>query len=378
MKKIINLGFILNLSNNWLGGLNYYYNLLSALDKNLSSEINVFIFLGHKASKENKEKLSRYGKVIESSLFDRGSISWFFNKLIFKILRSNFLTERLLGRYNIDVVSHSNIVSLKNIKTINWIPDFQHVYLPKLFSKKEIFLRDAVFKNYIKNSDAVVVSSKDSLKHLNDYCPGGNAFDLSFVSVPPARFLSNASLQSLKEKYGITGEFFFLPNQLWAHKNHLIVLEALKKLKDQGHNYTIICTGNLNDDRDPDFRKKIEEFVVSNRLKKNIRFLGLIDYEDVFGLMKYSKAVINPSLFEGWSSTVEECKSIGKPMILSDLAVHLEQYPEAIFFNKYDSDDLALKIKEFKPFEVKKYLNVDERLSDFAARYLEIIQKIVN
>jgi glycosyltransferase involved in cell wall biosynthesis len=41
--------------------------------------------------------------------------------------------------------------------------------------------------------------------------------------------------------------------------------------------------------------------------------------------MRASTALINPSLFEGWSTTVEEAKSTGTPMILSDLGVHREQ-----------------------------------------------------
>lgn len=60
--------------------------------------------------------------------------------------------------------------------------------------------------------------------------------------------------------------------------------------------------------------------------------------------MRYvlSVAVINPSLFEGWSTTVEEAKSLGVPLILSDLSIHREQTGGAAsFFNPEDPTDIA-------------------------------------
>lgn len=44
-------------------------------------------------------------------------------------------------------------------------------------------------------------------------------------------------------------------------------------------------------------------------------------------LMKHAIAIINPSLFEGGSTTVEEAKSLLKVIILSGIPVHREQNP---------------------------------------------------
>ena len=70
--------------------------------------------------------------------------------------------------------------------------------------------------------------------------------------------------------------------------------------------------------------------------------MGEIPYNDVLQLIKNSVAVINPSFFEGWSSTVEESKSINKLIILSNINVHLEQNPKhAIYFNPKNEIELA-------------------------------------
>ena len=49
-------------------------------------------------------------------------------------------------------------------------------------------------------------------------------------------------------------------------------------------------------------------------------------------LMRSASGVLNPSLFEGWSTTVEEAKLLGKRLILSDIPVHREQDPAAALY----------------------------------------------
>jgi glycosyltransferase involved in cell wall biosynthesis len=68
---------------------------------------------------------------------------------------------------------------------------------------------------------------------------------------------------------------------------------------------------------------------------------------DMMSLMRHAVAVINPSKFEGWSTTVEEAKSMGKAVVLSDIAVHKEQAPHrAAFFPADDAEMLARKLAE--------------------------------
>ena len=38
-------------------------------------------------------------------------------------------------------------------------------------------------------------------------------------------------------------------------------------------------------------------------------YLGKVPYSDLINLINQSKALINPSLFEGWSTSIEEAKN---------------------------------------------------------------------
>jgi glycosyltransferase involved in cell wall biosynthesis len=96
--------------------------------------------------------------------------------------------------------------------------------------------------------------------------------------------------------------------------------------------------------------------IESSGVNLNFRLLGLIPHAHIPALMRSSAALINPSTFEGWSTTVEEAKAMGTPMILSDLKVHQEQSKEASFFNATAPVQLADILENFSP------VNPEQRL----------------
>jgi len=61
--------------------------------------------------------------------------------------------------------------------------------------------------------------------------------------------------------------------------------------------------------------------------------------------MKGATALLQPSLYEGWSTLVEEAKALNKFIILSDLPVHKEQIAGNVaFFDPFNATELAEKI----------------------------------
>ena len=379
---MIKVGFIGAVSKEWMGGLNYFNNLLFAIDSLNNKELQIFVFVGKKTDEDIKNMFKRYGTVIEDRIFDRKSLKWFLMKLEQKIFKTNFLLENILKKYDIQVLSHSSITKFKNIKTINWIPDFQHIHLPQMFSKKEIENRDKSFIQIIKESDVVVLSSFDALKDLRKFSSEyqNKARVLQFVSQPNSRYfeLNENNKNNVLKKYDIKDDFFYMPNQFWKHKNHMIVFEAINELKKDGIQICVVCTGHLADYRNKTYIDEIKNFIKINNLEKNIKLLGLVEYEDVFALIKFSKAVINPSLFEGWSSTVEECKSVEKNMILSDLDVHKEQYPNATFFERNSVESLKNILKNYKKENIDSNIeSLEIRTKKFADTYVSICNEVL-
>ena len=122
-----------------------------------------------------------------------------------------------------------------------------------------------------------------------------------------------------------------------------------------------------------------------NKLNNNYRYLGVVPYKDVMSLMFHSVAIINPSKFEGWSSSVEQAKSMGKKIILSNINVHKEQNPQRkIFVNPNNYNKLAsIMINVWKNYNKKDenkfnkiaYKNLKPRMIVYAKNYQKIILK---
>jgi glycosyltransferase involved in cell wall biosynthesis len=380
---MIKVGFIGMVSKEWMGGLNYYKNLLFALNNLEKKELEIFVFVGKKTDEDIKNMFGLYAKVIEDNIFDKWSVKWFFSKVEQYFFGSNFIHANLFSKYNIQVLSHTSLVNVKHTKTINWIPDFQHMHLPAMFSLQEIDKRNKKFKKLIKKSDSILLSSYDALNDFTKFStePDTRVRVLQFVSQPSEPYfdLNDQDKDFLLEKYKLLNDFFYIPNQFWKHKNHLLVFQAINALKKEGIEIYVVCSGYLDDYRNKNYINEIKSFIDKNDLHENIRLLGLIEYQDVFALIKFSKAVINPSLFEGWSSTVEECKSINKSMILSDLDVHMEQYATAVFFKRNDLDSLKSILKNYSGEKNESNISstLEIRTKKFAEKYVSICLEMI-
>ena len=385
--KMIKVGFMGNYSKEWMGGVNYLSNLLYALSTLKEKEIEPIVFLGTKTDPSIIEKFKPYAQVIQDTLFDKKSIKSFLSRILEKFFKSYVLKEKILEKYNISVISHSRIATdSTKYKKINWIPDFQHIHFPELFSQKELMALNTDSLKFLALSDIVIVSSYDAYNDCKNFAPEfiDKVRVLQFVSQPSQKKgnFNGEDKKILENKFKFSGQYFYLPNQFWKHKNHMIVLGAVKLLKEKGIDILILFSGLMNDYRHPEYIMEIENFVKEFGLQENIKFLGLIDYDDVFYLMRNSLAVINPSLFEGWSSTVEECKSIGKNMILSDIPIHREQNPlNALYFNPHNPIELSELLNKVlnsaclpnNEFEETANNQLIMRTLDFATNYQNII-----
>lgn len=378
---------------NYYGGINYFKNLLYALSSSKNSEVEVIMFFSKDIPEETLELFRPYANIVKTRILKRYSILWFLHQFIFRLFKSDFVIRILLKSHSIDIVSHSwsRLNSNIHYKIITWIPDFQYLHLPELFPLLDQKDETNRWKKIISESNAVIMSSNDAyddfktVANNNDLKKG---YVLNFVSQPIPNSIYEKQ-ENLEIKFNFLGKFFYLPNQFWKHKNHLIVFKAIKILKDKGVNITLICSGEMLDFRsnDNNHTQKILDYVADNDLN-SVKILGKIKYIEVMSLMKSSIAVINPSYFEGWSSTVEESKSIGKKIILSNIAVHKEQKPpNAIFFNPDDEKTLSsilenewlnysLNSDDESELTVKN--DLEKRTTQFGYDYIKILRQVFN
>jgi glycosyltransferase involved in cell wall biosynthesis len=172
-----------------------------------------------------------------------------------------------------------------------------------------------------------------------------------------------------------------LPNQLWVHKNHRIAFEAVRALRDRGVDLRLVCTGAAEDPREPEHPQALAAYVDENRLADRIHILGVVPRDDYVQLLRGADAVVQPSLFEGWSSTVEDARALGKRLLLSDLPVHREQSPDGSrFFEPHDSEALAALMAEAGADAVPEPEALERqsgRVRDYARTFVGIAREAV-
>lgn len=330
----------------WTGGLNYIKNLLFSFSQLENCRIEPFVFAGCKADPALLSMYEPYANIIQTRVFDNKSMPWFSHQIQERLFGVDTQLENLILKHHISILSHYP-VGLKRkpfYQTIGWIPDFQHHYLPEMFSQADIANRNKIYSNISERSDVVILSSLDSCNHFLRFAPehAKKMRVLPFVAQPDICSSQEVTRHTIEKKFDFCGKFFYMPNQFWKHKNHLVVFEAVRLLKQKGLQIRLLCSGYAADYRNHGHYKQLIEFVSQNNLSDQVRFLGMISRCDLIWLIRNSIAVINPSLFEGWSTTVEEAKSIGKSVILSDIQVHREQNPaQSMYFDPRDPNGLA-------------------------------------
>ena len=365
--KSIRVGFILD-SGDWLGGRNYLRNLFAAIRSLPGNPITPVIFRGKRQGNASTD-FSEI-EVIQTSLLDRNSSSWVLRRIIAKATARDTILQGLLRRHGVSILSHSFHLGRQTaVKTIGWIPDLQHVHLPEFFSPEDRRQRGREYMELCEVCNKIIVSSECAATDLRTFSPAHayKAEVLRFVA-SPAPLSHAAALPNLQRLYRFNEPYFLLPNQFWTHKNHRVVLSALRILKRRNEPLLVLATGSSEDRRSPSFFPSLMEYAAECDVLDCFRVLGKVPFDHLIGLMQHATAFINPSRFEGWSTSVEEAKSMGKQIVLSDIPVHREQAPEREFFFPADDPEAlaAAMMAAYNEFDAHK----DAEMQDTASTRL--------
>lgn len=393
MNKLLRIALMMQGGREWLGGTEYIKNIILALG-NLPSDVRSTFEIYLVSDSQLDDGLQ---KQLESYLSNI-----FYNQLHCEPLT---LTKRICRKISQPLFKQSNNPKLEaffkkekidfvypyftqnnlynSYKAAAWIFDFQHKYLPQFFSEKETRQRDECFANIARQASTIVLSSKAAEADFHKFFPEADHKTkvLSFKTYPTSKWYEG-NPQEVQKEYYLPDRFFLVSNQFWQHKNHLTVFKALKILQEKGIYPNIVCTGHIYDYRLPEYSNIILQTIHQLGIAKQIYLLGLIPKLSQVQLMRRSLAVIQPSLFEGWSTLVEDAKCLGKKMIISDLPVNIEQDPpNSVFFKRNSAEHLASFLADWwehlqagpdLEIEATAKKNCLEEVQSFGIRFLEI------
>lgn len=353
------IGILVLGDQDWIGGLYYSINLIKAFDYlDEARQPTVYAFYGNLNAKKELDLLS-YSKLVKVD-YNTNFLSKVLSKLWREFFHVDIKAKALINKYELDVLYPYNYnCSVKtNKKVIAWFPDFQHKFLPHHFSQAEISKRDRYLTDVDKRMKHLVFSSQTALNQFKSFYPNAkiSTYVYSFISAINLNLIDAAIP---KNKFNLNKNYFIVSNQFWKHKNHLVVVKALEYLKkEQEINFDIVFTGKQNDGTSQEYFDSILEIVKSANLNEHVHFLGFIDRYDQLSILSQAMAVIQPSSFEGWSTVIEDAKTLNKQVFASDIEIHREQLgTNGYFFDQNDVEQLAKLLGDFNKGNIKKNCN---------------------
>jgi glycosyltransferase involved in cell wall biosynthesis len=296
---------------------------------------------------------------------------------------------RLLRKHGADVLFAGTSVERDiGIPQICWIPDFQHVHRADFFSVEERQNRDQHFARTMAEADRVIVSNQCSYVDAARLYPERRH---KLAVLPFTMYLGRdwriADAQRVVLKYDLPRKFLLFPSQFWKHKNHTTVFRAIQLLRERGiDDAVLVSTGLSHDPRFPNHATELREFLTRHRLEAAVRVLGLLPRHDQVQLMRAAAAIVQPSLFEGWSALLEECRSLGKLVFASDIPMHREQLTERVHLFAPTSaealtDLLIRHWPELTPgpdpeLETAAEAQYHDRIRDFARQFIALCRGV--
>jgi glycosyltransferase involved in cell wall biosynthesis len=220
--------------------------------------------------------------------------------------------------------------------------DLQHLHYPQFWTPQDIAWRETVYPAGCRFAHTVVVGSqwvKDDVVRQYRVSPEKvqiipEAPSLQFHREPSQEFLGK-----IKNTYQLEQPFALYPAVTWAHKNHIRLLEALARLRDNcGLTVRLICMGARDEAFWPHIARCIEEL----RLEPQVKFLGFIPEEDLRAVYKLSQFLVMPTLFEAISLPIFDAWTEKVPVVCSNITVLPDQVLDAaVLFDPQSVESIA-------------------------------------
>lgn len=258
----------------------------------------------------------------------------------FTLHRDRSLEPRLraLGVDWVFQLSQSPFVFSTHRPFVMPIHDLQHRLqpeFPEVGSPAEIAFREYLYRNACRFATLILVDSEqgkaDVLRFYGDLIGEDRIRILPFHPPPRAAALPDeAELRRVAAAYGLPPRFFFYPAQFWRHKNHHLIVQALRLIADRtGEAIPVVLCGAYTDAVRAATFIDVMNLAEALGVRDRIHYLGWVPDCDVPALYHLSAGLVMPTLFGPTNIPVLEAWQYARPVITSDIPGLREQTGDA-------------------------------------------------
>ncbi len=271
--------------------------------------------------------------------------------------------------------------------TVAIVYDLQYIYYPYFFADEDRAERERTFRDVCRLSTKLICIS-DFVRTSVLQNSGLDPKRVITIHVGLDSHLREPAHDASYEflgRYGLrNNEYLIYPANFWPHKNHAMLLTAFGMYRDRHRNSALklACPGSLE--------AGTEHFAEVSRkmgLGEYVVFPGYLSDREFAKLLHASRALIFPSLFEGFGIPVLEAMAAGKPVLSSKLASLPEIAGDAaLLFDPRKPEEITAAIERIV-FDEKLASDLIERgyiryslfpdICAMAERYLQVFREAV-
>ncbi|NBP41196.1 MAG: glycosyltransferase family 1 protein [Actinobacteria bacterium] len=201
-------------------------------------------------------------------------------------------------------------------RSVLTIHDVQYLSFPENFSRTRLaYLSKVVPRSVARASLVSTPSEYVRQKLINKFAVSPAKVKVVRHGIDDQLGAAATSEQELRRRFRLENrDVLFLPAVTHPHKNHKFLLQLLKT-HWVDKNLVLVCAGGKGR-AELEFMREVRRLNLDDRV---IRLNRVVD-EDRDGLLKLAKALVFPSLYEGFGAPVIEAMQLGTPVIASDCA----------------------------------------------------------
>ncbi len=232
-----------------------------------------------------------------------------------------------------------------NLPIVTVVYDLQHRVFADFFSPEELDARERDLRRACSVSDRVVCISDFVRSTLLDT---GLAEPAAVASIP-VRFepIQDLIPRDAALPLGLKpNEYFLYPANFWEHKNHELLLTAIGVFFGNHPQSSVkfVCTGYASDRM-----AELERAVQGMGLGERVLLPGYLDREAFLDVLAGCRALVFPSLYEGFGMPVAEAILMGKPVIASRIpAIQEIAADAALYFDPKNPHEISARLAEFE------------------------------
>ena len=214
----------------------------------------------------------------------------------------------------VDVVHYPVTVPIPRTDrpTVVTVHDLQHHDFPQFFSRAERAYRRWAYDGAARSATMVVAVSAHTRARLIELL-GVAAERVEVVphGLDPNRFRPvGDGDEALLAKLELPEHFVVYPANLWRHKNHERLVDALAVQRER--NVDLVLTGQTWNRLDP-----LMDRAARAGVRPRVRHLGFIEPKTLAAVYRAARAMIFPSLYEGFGAPLLEAMACGCPVAAS-------------------------------------------------------------